>query len=95
MKNLVILGAGLTGLTIARELARVEGYSVVVLEKEAYVGGLAATLVDDKMSFDLGSHRIHPDAQASILRYLKSDLGVELLKPVSYTHLTLPTIYSV
>jgi len=80
VKKVVILGAGLTGLTIARELTRVKGYSVVMLEKEAYAGGLAATLTKDGMSFDLGSHRIHPDTQADVLRYLRSDLGVELFK---------------
>ena len=80
MKKVVVLGAGLTGLTVARELARTQGYSVVVLEKEAYVGGLATTLSKDGLSFDLGSHRIHPDTDARVLRYIKADLGVELLK---------------
>ncbi|MBF0122119.1 MAG: FAD-dependent oxidoreductase [Candidatus Omnitrophica bacterium] len=80
MKNIVVLGAGLTGLTVARELSRAQGYSVVILEKESYVGGLAATLTKDGISFDLGSHRIHPDTDVGVLRYLRSDLGIELLK---------------
>ena len=80
MKKVVVLGAGLTGLTVARELSRAQGYSVVILEKEAYVGGLAATLTKEGISFDLGSHRIHSDTHAGVLRYLKNDLGVDLLK---------------
>jgi len=64
MKNksegkIVILGAGITGLTLAWELSRVYKDRVLLLEREDYVGGLCATLSKDNFHFDLGSHRFH------------------------------------
>ncbi len=80
MKKIIIIGAGITGLTIAKELSDKYGESVLVIEKEAYIGGLAATLSQDGFTFDLGSHRLHPDYPQKIFTYLKETLGVELLK---------------
>jgi len=58
-KPIVVLGAGLCGLTAARELARA-GLKVVVLEAEQGVGGLARTVHREGHRVDLGSHRLHP-----------------------------------
>jgi protoporphyrinogen oxidase len=52
----VVLGAGPAGLTAALALAR-RGVSVVVVEADAQVGGLAKTVVRDGYRFDLGGHR--------------------------------------
>ncbi|MDE2028065.1 MAG: FAD-dependent oxidoreductase [Candidatus Omnitrophica bacterium] len=78
-KQIIIIGAGITGLTLAKELSAQYGASVVLIEKEHYVGGLAATLSRDGLTFDLGSHRIHPDYPFFIFDYLKG-LDVELLR---------------
>jgi len=64
MKNksegkIIILGAGITGLTIAWELSRFYKDRVLLLEKQDYIGGLCATLSKDNFHFDLGSHRFH------------------------------------
>jgi protoporphyrinogen oxidase len=57
--KIIILGAGVTGLTLAWELSKIYKNRVILLEKENYVGGLCATLSKDGFSFDLGSHRFH------------------------------------
>jgi len=80
MKKILIIGAGITGLTIAKELSDKYGESVMIIEKEPYIGGLAATLSKDGFTFDLGSHRLHPDYPPKIFSYLTETLGVELLK---------------
>ncbi len=53
-----ILGAGLAGLSAGYTLAK-GGRSVHLLEKEEYVGGLAASFEKDGYTFDLGPHRFH------------------------------------
>ncbi|HEV3351740.1 MAG TPA: FAD-dependent oxidoreductase [Acidimicrobiales bacterium] len=59
--HVVILGAGLAGLSCGYELAR-EGVRVTVLERESHVGGMASSFVEDGpeyWSYDLGPHRFH------------------------------------
>lgn len=51
----VILGAGLTGLSAALHL----GAPSLVLEREAEVGGLARTHVEDGFTFDCTGHLLH------------------------------------
>lgn len=55
-RQVVILGAGVAGLACGYELAKA-GYGVTILEKNDFVGGLAATLVKDGFRFDTGPHR--------------------------------------
>ena len=69
--KIVIVGAGITGLTVAERLSRSFGNRVIVIEKEKAVGGLAATLSNDGLSFDIGSHRLHPKSDPSAIHYLK------------------------
>jgi protoporphyrinogen oxidase len=53
-----IIGAGLAGLSAGYNLAK-GGKSIDVLEREDYVGGLAASFQKDGFTFDLGPHRFH------------------------------------
>lgn len=53
-----ILGAGLAGLSTGYNLTK-GGKNVTILEKENYVGGLAASFERDGYTFDLGPHRFH------------------------------------
>lgn len=53
-----ILGAGLAGLSAGYTLAK-GGARVELLEKEEYIGGLAASFEKDGYTFDLGPHRFH------------------------------------
>lgn len=59
--DVVVLGAGISGLSCAYRLAKA-GKKVLVLEKDAKVGGLAKTLTIDEFQFDYCAHRFHsPD----------------------------------
>mgnify|MGYP006421105723 CR=1 FL=1 len=53
----VIVGAGVTGLTVALQCLR-EGKQVLVLEREAVVGGLCRSYHYGDFSFDVGPHRL-------------------------------------
>jgi len=66
----VVLGAGLSGLTTARELSRAKPGEVLVLEREDQPGGLCRTITRQGARYDLGSHRIHPSIPDNIARYL-------------------------
>ena len=55
-EHVVVLGAGPAGLAVAHELSA-NGVRVTVLERNHYVGGLAATFEYKGYKFDLGGHR--------------------------------------
>lgn len=76
--DFVVLGGGVAGLTIAREIARA-GRSVVVVERGAAVGGLARTFRRDGFSFDLGGHRFHSN-NPEVVNWLKALMGRDLLR---------------
>ncbi len=78
--KIVIIGAGITGLVLARELSSVYGGTVAVIEKEDFIGGLSATFSKGSLSYDLGSHRIHGDFSKKVVRYIEDDIGISLLK---------------
>jgi len=77
-KKIIVLGAGISGLTAAERLARRYGDKVLVLEKNNFVGGLAATRSHEGLKFDLGSHRIHGAVSSKVYTYLNKTLGVNL-----------------
>src|SRR5579872_3727877 len=60
--TVLVLGGGPAGLTAAYLLAKA-GRSVVVLEGEDQVGGLAKTVEIDGYRFDLGGHRFFTKAR--------------------------------
>ena len=53
---MIVLGGGPAGLAVAHELSA-NGVRVTVLERNGYVGGLAATFQHGGFKFDLGGHR--------------------------------------
>lgn len=79
-KKIVILGAGVTGLTIAAELSKKYKDKILIIEKENFLGGLAATLSEDGLLVDLGSHRLHRETPSKIIRYIEQTTGEKLLK---------------
>ena len=79
-KKIVILGAGVTGLTIAAELSKKYKDKVLVIEKENFLGGLAATLSEDGLLVDLGSHRLHRETPLKVIHYIEKTTGEKLLK---------------
>ena len=76
--KITVLGAGLAGLSAGEELAR-RGHSVVVLEKEPFYGGLAATIKRNGFDYDLGPHRFHT-SNNMILDFVKGLPGIDLLE---------------
>jgi protoporphyrinogen oxidase len=78
--RIVVLGAGITGLTVAWELLKRFPGQVIVLEKANAVGGLAGTFSREKLSFDPGSHRLHDGYEPAVGDLIKSLLGEDLLK---------------
>ena len=55
MKDVVIIGAGITGLSVAWRLAN-RGFKVKILESGNSVGGLAKSIKIDDYYFDIGPH---------------------------------------
>jgi protoporphyrinogen oxidase len=76
--DFVVLGGGVAGLTIAREIARA-GRSVTVVERENTVGGLARTFRQEGFSFDLGGHRFHSN-NPDVVGWLQQLMGADLLR---------------
>ena len=68
-KGVVILGAGLSGLSTGYVLARA-GIRVRILDKAPYVGGLAASFRSGPFTYDLGPHRFHSHSEA-VLDHVK------------------------
>ena len=54
----VVIGAGVCGLYAALTMARA-GYPVTLLEKEAFLGGLAASPIVNGTPHDFGVHMLH------------------------------------
>ncbi|MFH0945271.1 MAG: FAD-dependent oxidoreductase [Planctomycetota bacterium] len=77
MKRVVVLGAGISGLTLARQLSR-KGHSVAIYEKEGQIGGLSKTLEYGGQLFDLGPHEFCTNNPV-LLGLLSEVLGADLL----------------
>lgn len=57
MKTTIIVGSGISGLFLARELSKTD--KVTVLEKEDYLGGRILTGHESGSTFEIGAGRIH------------------------------------
>lgn len=78
MKKIIIVGAGITGLTMGYELSR-NGFDVTIVEKEDTVGGLARTFLYDDFVFDIGPHRFHTDDKV-VLKFIREILKDEAIE---------------
>jgi len=72
--RIIIIGAGLTGLSCGVALA-MRGHEVVIVEREAEVGGLARTFRSNGFTFDYGPHYLFG---TQVLQILKEILSPEL-----------------
>src|SRR5262249_19190210 len=75
-KHVVVLGGGLAGLSCGYELQKA-GHRVTVLEREPFVGGMAASFVEDgdeHWSYDFGPHRFHSKDE-HLIDHVKEILG--------------------
>src|SRR5215469_4076860 len=89
-KQVIIIGAGLAGLSAAYELAH-SGHDVTILEARARPGGRVQTLRDyfsDGLYVDTGATRI-PDNHEFTMRYVKLfRLELEPFQPKGFDSIT-------
>lgn len=84
-KHVLILGAGVAGLACAYELVK-EGIMVTVIEKNGFVGGLAATLKKNGFSWDTGPHRWYAKND-DVNNWMLKLLGDEVIKVPRFTRI--------
>lgn len=77
MKNIVIVGAGIAGLTTAYQLIEA-GYNITVVERDDAVGGLSRTYKDKDFAFDSGPHRFYTK-NPEVIDFIKDILGDDYL----------------
>ncbi len=83
-KTVVVLGAGITGLTAAYTLVK-KGFAPVVLEKNSFAGGLAATFAYKKYLLDFGPHNLHTHIP-EVIPFIQNELGLELRRmPIKFS----------
>ncbi len=79
-QKITILGAGPAGLWTALSLLERSGnYEVTVIEKEDTPGGITASFQHKGITFDYGSHRLHPVTRPDIMEKIREMLGSDLL----------------
>lgn len=59
MAKIIIIGAGLTGISAAYHLEQQNFFDYVLLEKDATIGGLCRSVVQDGFTFDYTGHLLH------------------------------------
>ncbi|MCL4380523.1 FAD-dependent oxidoreductase [Candidatus Dependentiae bacterium] len=59
MAKIVIIGAGLTGISAAYHLEKAGFFDYLLVEQEATIGGLCRSVVQDGFTFDYTGHLLH------------------------------------
>ena len=81
VRDVLVLGGGSAGLWAALSLLESHpGLGVTVIEREGFPGGMAASFTERGLTFDFGSHRLHPSSAGRILDSVRSLLGDRLLE---------------
>jgi protoporphyrinogen oxidase len=78
MFQYVVVGAGVAGLTIARQLAA-GGHAVTVVERDQVVGGLARSWHYGEFHFDVGPHRFHTENRR-VAAFIRGVLGADVVE---------------
>jgi protoporphyrinogen oxidase len=78
-KRVVILGAGVGGLSAGYFLAKTGGYEVTMIEKESVIGGLCGSFNYDGFVLDYGAHKLY-SVIPGILEEIDRLMGDDLLK---------------
>ena len=86
-----ILGAGLSGISSSFHLSH---NNCKVFEKKNHLGGHIYTEIIDGFTWDEGPH-VSFTKNEYVKQLFAENINQQYLESVSYTHLTLPTIYSV
>jgi protoporphyrinogen oxidase len=90
LSEVVIIGAGLTGLSAAYHLEKQGFYDFEIFEKECSPGGLARSVVQDGFTFDYTGHLLHSNNNyfSSFLNYMmpKGSLNKITRNSFVYSH---------
>jgi len=68
VKRVVVIGAGISGLSVAWGLAGKKDISVTLIESDNKAGGLSKTLECNGIRFDIGPHRFSPQLPKMVKR---------------------------
>lgn len=77
--QIAVLGAGPAGVGAALWLARSRKAQVLVLERQAAVGGNSGSFQIEGVWCDFGSHRLHPASEPHVLGEIQNAVGEDLL----------------
>lgn len=78
MARVVIIGAGLTGLSVAYHLEQNGFYDYQIFEKESRIGGLCKSVQQDGFTFDYTGHLLHCN-DSYFRTFLESTIGMDAL----------------
>ncbi|WP_250277617.1 FAD-dependent oxidoreductase [[Clostridium] colinum] len=87
MKNIVIIGSGMGGLTVGAKLAK-QGYNVTIIEKHIVAGGYSTNFVrkaktGEKVTFDVSLHGIGDLNKDRIFYKQLEEIGIfQKVKPI-------------
>ena len=92
MAHVVILGAGLTGLSTAYHLEKKGFFDYQIFEKDSTIGGLCRSITQDGFTFDYTGHLIHA-SDAYFREFINQTIGYEALGSIErrsyiYSHET-------
>lgn len=82
MAKIVIIGAGLTGISAAYHLEQKGFYDYAIFEKEAAIGGLCGTVHQDGFTFDFTGHYLHA-SDAYFRSMIENLVGMDNLNTVN------------
>ena len=90
MAKIIIIGAGLTGLSAAYHLEQAGYYDFQIFEKEDQIGGLCRSIHQDGFVFDYTGHLLHisdPEFEKIINKYISKDsLNLIQRRSFIYSH---------
>ena len=78
MGTVIVIGAGIAGLSTAYRLSELGCNRLILLEALDSVGGLSRSIKHDGYTFDLGAHQIHTEHR-TVIDFLKKILREDLL----------------
>lgn len=85
VKTIVIVGAGITGLATAWRLST-KGYKIIVIERQKFPGGLAASISEQGFKMDIGPHFLTLPRNSPITNLIRKLIGNENLIEINKIH---------
>ena len=92
-KSVVIIGAGIAGLFAGWKLS-VKGFTVTVLEREGYVGGLSTSIQHEGYKIDIGPHYVTIPKKSHFVNEIKNIMGKENIIELSNIHAAYKTYFN-